>query len=409
MIRKYSSLKEDGAMKYMLMLTVCGMMVLGCAQGTPVVPDETSIPDLSACQSGAVDEGPYRLWGEYDLYISADHERVEAVPKRTARFHLNALRFLEETCRNCLQILSVKSNLDGTIDLTIRITHPFRGFPQYTGFDVKGIIMFDGSYEFPKPEDTGPIPVPGTSFRISWREMGDPEVLNADGLTFRWNPEWDEGSSRPILNYWPGRWSNGTPTAHINAYLNFYSHEERHMFAHDRSVTRTYHIWLPPEPIVAGYAVEACWEPATVMPVTNPDTDFPVTANQPEAYLFEVVVNNGNPITDCEDCCTSEDCEKYRWHFNEWYEPSGWCPGHWYGFFCPFPGCHGNGGSNINIIPQCSGEYDGWYTKWGPQNLCAYGNGKRRYLAYLTTGELFQPHGHAYDFIDFVVDDPDLD
>jgi len=390
-------------MRYILIFAVLGMMVLGCAQGSPVVPDETSTPDLSAAQSSAIDEGPYRLWGEWDMFISADHERVDVVPKRTARFHLNALKFLEETCTNCLQILSVRNNHDGTIDLTIRITHPFRGYPQYTGFDVKGIIMFDGSYEFPKTDEDEQIPVPGTSFLISWREMGDPEVVNADGLTFRWNPEWDEGSSRPILNYWPGRWSNGTPTAHINAYLNFYSHEERHMFAHDRSVTRTYHIWLPPEPIVAGYAVEACWEPPNVTPVTDPLTDFPVTANQPEAYLFETVVYNGNPITDCEDCCDDYDCEKFRFHFEEWYEPYG----HWWGFYCPYPGCKGDGGSNLTF-PQCS-EYEGWYETPGPQGLCTYGNGNQRYLSFLKSGRPNTNKGYAYAFIDFIVDDPDLD
>jgi hypothetical protein len=391
-------------MKYILIIAVLGMMVLGCAQSSPVVPGETSIPDLSAAQSGAIDEGPYRLWGEYDLYISADHERVEAVPKRTARFHLNALKFLEETCGNCLQILSVRNNYDGTIDLTIRITHPFNGFPQYTGFDVKGIIMFDGSIENPIAiGDETNIPVEGSFFRISWKDYGDPEILNPDGYTFRWNPEWDEGSSRPILNYWPGRFSNGTPTAHINAYLNFYSHEERHMFAHDQSVTRTYHIWLPPEPIIAGYAVEACWEPPTVMPVTDPLTDFPISANQPEPYVFNVVLNEGNVITDCHACCDDENCEQLKFQSIQWEGPAS----NRFSILNPAPWEGGSGGDGV--APCDMG--DDWYSSWiDLQPTCAWGNGEKIGLAYALH---FASGGHksryAYTIYRFVNDDPSLD
>jgi len=394
-------------MRYILIFAVCGMMVLGCGHGAPVVPDETCPQDLSACQSGTNDEGPYRLWGEWDLYISADHERVEAVPKRTARFHLNALKFLEETCRDCLQILSVRNNYDGTIDLTIRITHPFNGFPQYTGFDVKGIIMFDGSYEYPIPSLDTRIPVDGDFFRVSWKEYGDPEILNPDGYTFRWNPEWDEGSSRPILNYWPGRWSNGTPTAHINAFLNFYSHEERHMFAHDRSVTRTYHIWLPPEPIVAGYAVEACWEPPTVTPVTDPLTDFPVTANQPEPYLFEVIINDGMPVTQCDGCCIGFiplQCDISRFHFKEWTENE-------WGEILLYrvPPLDGGEGYPEQIWMPCS-EYESWHTGAGIASICSYGNGIHRFL-FLMCRHGFNDNEplDTWMFADVITNDPNLD
>ena len=389
-------------MKQIFMLIICGMMVLGCAHGSPVVPDDESTQGLSEAQT-VVTEGPYRLWGEWDLYISADHERVEAVPKRTARFHMNALKFLEETCGNCLQILSVRNNYDGTIDLTIRITHPFNGYPQYTGFDVKGIIMFDGSYEYPLPEEHESVPVPGDFFRLSWKEYGDPEILNPDGYTFRWNPEWDEGSSRPILNYWPGRWSNGTPTAHINAFLNFYSHEERHMFAHDRSVTRTYHVWLPPEPIVAGYAVEACWEPPTVTPVTDPITDFPLSANQPEPYIFKMVANNNEPVTACDECCYG--CDELRLFFRQWSEPL--C--NWETLWLPPPVSVGHTTRIIDRHKCLEPEYEGWYESYnGVSPTCIYGNGTQRFLAviYYSMDGLSR---HAYTLFDITNDDPDLD
>jgi hypothetical protein len=272
------------------------------------------------------------------------------VPVRNARFHLNALKFLEEYCTDCLKIVSLKNNGDSTVDLTVRITHPFPGLPQYTGFDVKGIIMFDGSWEREGYQYYPPYPEP---FRVSWRKLGDPQLLNADGYTIRWSPWYDSGSDLPIFNYWEGKYATGTPTANVNGYLNFYTHENRHMFYTDGSVNRTYKIWLPPgEPVTAGYAVEACWEPPTVTPVTDPASDFPITANQVEAYEFRFVLNNGEPITD-PDCCgeKNDPTEAYmvakRWsgeaihgfaYFTDSYicKGYGWplCGDEWPDMFC---------------------------------------------------------------------------
>jgi hypothetical protein len=282
-------------------IAISMMIAIGCASQTPVDPRiDPSNPGLSL-QTDSIGNGPHRLYGEWTFFINESHDGVDVVPRREGRFHLNALKFLESYCTDCLKITKIKNNGDSTIDLTVQIKHPFPGFPQYTGFDVKGVIMFNGSWEcesyyFWEP----PYPEP---FRVSWRKLGDPQVLNADGYTMRWSPWWESGSDMPIFNYWPGKHSNGTPTANINAYLDFYTDENRHMFANDGQVSRTYHIWLPPgQPVVAGYAVEACWEPPLKMPVTDPANDFPLTANQPEAYEFYFNLNNGQVITD-PDCC----------------------------------------------------------------------------------------------------------
>ncbi len=306
-------------MKNILMLVIVVAMTLGCARGVsnPVAP--SADPTLSGF-AGDTLEGPYRLWGEWDFYIDESHEKIDVVPKRYSRFHLNALKFLEEYCTDCISIEGLENNGDGTIDLTVSITHPFPGMPQYTGFDVKGIIMFEGSriFEF----QTVVSPIYPEDFRASSRWLGDPELLNADGYTCRWSPWWDSGSSMPIFNYWPGKHSNGTPSANVNGYMNYYSNENRHMFESDAKVTRMYHISLPPGPLVVGYAIEACWVPPLVTPVINPAVDFPITANQPEPYYFNVVFNDGEPVTDW-DCCNEElpytvheaRCEMDLWYF----------------------------------------------------------------------------------------------
>jgi hypothetical protein len=288
-------------MRYTVLAVIFLMGVVGCARegSAPISPSIKELPQASLSRPQQLEDS-HRLWMEYIFYFDKEHNNVEVAPRREGRFHLNALKFLEEYCTNCLQITGIKNNGDGTIDLTVKITHPFTGYPEYTGFDVKGIIMFDGSWEVEGVDYIPPWPDP---FRVSWRKLGDPQVLNADGYSLRWSPSYDSGLPQPIYNYWPGKYSSGTPTANLNAYLDFYTDENRHMFTSYGQVERTYKIWLPPgQPVVAGYAVEACWELPLKTPVIDPASDFPPTANQPEAYRFYVNVNNGEPITDPE-CC----------------------------------------------------------------------------------------------------------
>jgi hypothetical protein len=299
---------------YKIILCVAITLVIaGCAAQSPVVPDHNPLQ-----VSVRPDPGPHMLWGEWTLYFNSTHDKVEAIPCRQESLHLNAVKFLESYCSSCLKIKGIKNNGDSTVDVTVEITHPFTGFPQYTGFDVKGIIMFKGSHEI--PDNLSKLPLYPQNYMLSWRRLGDPELLNADGYTYYWSPYYDSGSSQPIFKYYPGKYSHGTPTANINGFLNFYSNENRHMFEVGKSVERVYHIWLPSGPVAAGYAVDACWEPPTTMPVTDPSVDFPVTANEPECYQFSVVINEGNPI-ETGMCCNigQSSVHEGRIETNVWY------------------------------------------------------------------------------------------
>jgi hypothetical protein len=315
-------------MRYAILLLVLTLAVFGCARDPASPPTSATEGAFASGDSGShltsqAPDGPHRLWGEWSIFIDETHTKVDVVPRRQGRFHLNALRFLEDHCKDCLQITYIHNNGDGTIDLTVRITHPFPGHPEFTGFDVKGIIMFDGSHEIPFESmfcmfpDTKGDADGWAYFHISWRELGDPEVLNPDGYSVHWSPWWPSDSEKAIFNYWPGKYSSGTPTANINAYLFFYTDLERHMFRVNGKAERTYHISLPPGPVVAGYAVEACWQPPLVTPVVDPLSDFPLTANQDEAYYFRFILNNNEPITD-DICCNDAeegDCSRIKAEF----------------------------------------------------------------------------------------------
>ncbi|HEX9744129.1 MAG TPA: hypothetical protein VGB30_01770 [bacterium] len=295
--------------------------------------------------------------------------------------------------------------------MNVKITHPFPDNPEFTGFDVKGIIMFNGSWEtdwkskhfFPYDEVA----------RVSYREYGDPELINADGYSPRWCPEWPSGSEMPIFNYWEGKYSNGTPTANINGFLNFYTDEERHMFRVGQTVTRTYHIALPPGPVIAGYAVDACWEPPLVTPVSDPLTDFPYSANQPEPYYFRLVLNNDQVIEDL-DCCGSalnNDCSEIWVEWRTWYDqPNADTPEAPRGLIFRRGENDPSFGSGIllnGILPDCT-------EGTGPDSLALkpgliqpgyQGEGKWRYATLL----YFRPSGlviGAYDIVDVEVDFP---
>ncbi len=241
-----------------------------------------------------------RLWAYGLMYVNADHTQIDWVPFRTADFHLNALNLMENgPCYDCVTIQKIEPKGNGVIDVDVALEHPFPGLLKYTGFDVKGIIMFNGSVEisgqiyfklyFDHPE-LCPI-------RFNLAIAGDWELLNEDGFTIRWSPAYESGEEWPMFNYVEGNYSNGPPNSNINAYINFYTHEERHMFMPGYNVVRTYRIQTQPGPMTLGYAVEACWEPPTVTPVTDPLTDFPPTANQSEPYLMRFFLNDDKPIT----------------------------------------------------------------------------------------------------------------
>jgi len=383
--------------RHILLGFVCATVLVGCGARTPVSPDASGPSVTAIAQTQPLYDERYRLWSEWTWYIPETHDRVDVVPRRTSQVHVNVLKWLEVDCPDCLRITNVKKNGDSTIDVTVQIRHPKPGHPELTGFDVKGIIMFNGSYELRCDEVFKPYP---DKFRISWREKGDPELLNPDGYTIRWCPSYDSGSSSPLLSYWPGKYSSGTPTANVNAYIDFYTSEERHMFTHYGIATRVYQIYLPPGPLTAGYAVEACWMPPTNTPVTDPVNDFPISANQDEPYYFRYIVNNYEPITEGLCCGFGDDpCLDLQVALEQWSQPT-------VNFICimrPKPVEVPLGGQIMN----CPVSYPESYEMWGGYEFCVWPDGTHRAVAVIYHNSGWPYHIRskiAYTVFDFTVD-----
>jgi len=293
------------------MLLALLLGVIGCASGSgnnSIIPSPTS-RDLRQISTPApsLTDGRWGCWGIYDLEIACDGSYVNVIPDRSATvrwgYHLNAVKFLEEhPCATCLRTgnLRVLPNGDVSIDVTLEHPWPDTEENRYcTGFDVRGIVMFQASQLVPDNDlrvRAGFNPRPGEwKWRYSSSEKGDPELMNPDGWTQIFAPdvrinEFDMERGLPIFEYYEGRYATGADLASINAYRHFWTNETRHMFEVGKSATRTY-IIRPPAvgPVIeASYAVYAHWAPPSVVPVVDPATDFPPQANSSLPYEFSI-------------------------------------------------------------------------------------------------------------------------
>ena len=264
---------------FFLILIVCA----GCSKSAPVfltLTDDFTVKSLS--------QSPNRMVFAYGtVFIPADRTAVEVIPARSVDLHLNVLRIMEgKFCEDCFQIsnFTVTSNDVFFCDVTIK--HPFPGLDEFTGFDLRAILITGSDYTFP---DSGRL--------ISWN--GDHiKLMYADGYTNLFNPT-EFSPDLPVpdaLKYTPGNLATGgSLTATLNPYIAFNRDKERRIFYSAESATEKLMIKLPDGPLEFGYAVDACWSPVQ-SPVTNPLEDFPPEANCREAY--QIYVYQGVGLTD---------------------------------------------------------------------------------------------------------------
>ncbi|HEX9745369.1 MAG TPA: hypothetical protein VGB30_08070 [bacterium] len=318
-------------MRYMFfsLLTVVLLLtiIIGCSgdSQTPVLPglgnspdagmNSPSAPDMNGDRTGedSANETPdltddqfplqgqplqvsHALWGLYDIMIDVEAGTFEVVPLRNADFHLNAIKFLEPGGKAGMLTLASKLNfnVDKTqLDLDVQIQHPFSGLNQFSGFDVKGILITHGSLSG----------FSDSSLMLSG--MMDMNLKNADGLTRWWNPEEFVGNS--IFSYNDGALGMKDANNDFKATLNGFKYfadaldkdqdmasmdlTDRGVFRAGNANIRHYTIGLPNGllSIRFNYAIDASWEPAIIKPPVNIPGDFPISANQPEPYLIETL------------------------------------------------------------------------------------------------------------------------
>jgi len=288
------------AMQSQLRFTAVGITILlvaiGCAGGggplNPVVPPDSGNMLTDSAQLAGSPHANHWLWGYWLVSIDQETLSAEVIPIRAAAGHWNVLQFLEKwPCTNCFKVESVWPDPGGTLNVSVSVRHPFAN-ANLTGFDVRGIAMFNGSHQFP-----------ASALTMSDRTMGEGEIVNAAGYTTLFNPT---TIGHGLQGYIKGKLATLTaPSSTLNGFRRFVTNDAantRNAFYAGDEIAVTYKVDMhdPPNPWVFGYAVDACWMPPISKPVDDPMTDFGLDANCPEAW--KILISHapiGGGLTDC--------------------------------------------------------------------------------------------------------------
>ena len=277
-------------------------LLVGCQGGnSPTDPtvnvQPQSIGSLDSTPTSDADRFLFGLW-----HVEADtlSGTFTAIPARTTDLHINIVPAVNAGLKLGIEVKPGSNPPAGYFEVDFVITHPFPGLPTFTGFDMHGIILCNGS------EHANGFVFPGS---------GDLEVQNPDGFTRWWNPT--EFTDPGFFGYMKGLYAiegpGGAPTATINPYKLFgdglmaltdvsylatlpLTHENaRAVFRSGATNRREYDIQFPWSggPIFYfDYAIDCSWD----MPYSDPPTqipgDFPINANAPEPFIVNASVTD---------------------------------------------------------------------------------------------------------------------
>lgn len=281
-------------------IAVTLFLLSSCSDTTqnPVNPGIPT-PEITHASSNNPSTSHYLL-GYMEGMIDPVNETWELTSVRVSTVHLNILKFLEAgPCTNCFQLTDIEILPDHDIVVDFTITHPFpTQYVEFTVFDTRGIIMFDGNMDFPEFD----VAVPQVS-------EGNPILANADGFTTLYHPA-TEGNG--FWGYYKGKIAPdfATPTATLNGYKVYYNSENRRYFIAGSAKSATY-IVRPPTGVAFtfGYAVDCSWDLPTE-PIVVP-TSFPDTANCWEAYKIETSLDHG--LATADNATATMTVDVYDW------------------------------------------------------------------------------------------------
>ena len=278
--------------KFVFNSIIALLILAGCSGLNQPTQPASNLSEYNA----TVGNGPERITWQYALFqVSQDHSAIQEVPLRTSDWHINVNTFIEPPkCNHCMTIGQPQIQPDGSMKVSVMLSHPFPNQPEYTGFDVRGIVVFNAT-RYWKMEPFGVYSGNEEFYYdgylplyFSLGEDGGAELLNADGYTLYLNPGLDAYPHWPITKYSKGKHAYGPdPDSTINGYRVFTKDPERRMFLVTDTISRIYHIDPPDGEFYFGYVVDASWMPPSKMPVTDPAVDFPYWANMEDGYVTE--------------------------------------------------------------------------------------------------------------------------
>jgi len=243
-------------------------------------------------------------WGLWQFVADPEAKTLDVVHLRSGDFHLNALLFLEPPPLVFLTLESLQFN-GNIVEADIGLRHPFLGLTEFTGFDVCGVLITNGSITgFDDPD-------------LRMAGEGDTRLLNPDGYSRWWNTAEFPVNNGTMFSYKDGLLGAADSFANYNSTLNAYKYfcdyldpndplddvtlDKRGMFSAGQKNIRHYTIEMGDSGLIFNYAVDACWHfPAGGKPWVVPD-DFPPDANRSEAWRVKVTETENTLWNDGTD------------------------------------------------------------------------------------------------------------
>ena len=272
--------------------------IIGCSGGHGVQPVTAPMYGQDDFAASAA-ETSHISWGLYQFIADPAAGTLDLKPLREGAIHLNALHFLEPPPLAYITFESKPKFSGDIVDIDIGLRHPFLGVVQYSGFDVCGILISNGTLS---GFSDGSVVIP-------WRD--DTYLVNADGYSPWWNPvNFPPDPGQPIFGYIDGMLGVPDSIGNYNATVCGYKYfadgldkdatldglnlAGRGSFAAGQQNVRHYKIHIGPNGLVFNYAVDASWKfPSGSPPWEVPDS-FPISANKPEAFYISVIETENN-------------------------------------------------------------------------------------------------------------------
>ncbi len=304
-------------------LIAVAIVAFSCADH-PASP--SALPDtIDAGPPSAQASSVHQCLGYYLLAIDTENESVDVLPMRSGQWHFNLVGMLNSTMGVSAAMVPGESDPpNGLFVLDITLTHPFPMKQKFSGFDVKGVLITPGTL------DISPLIL---------ADVDETRLENADGYTRWWNPT--EFTTPGVLGYTQGVLTGSSATlltATVNPYklfadilgpedpLSMVSDEPldsdmgRAVFRAGSANTRRYRISFEMDPgpkVIFGYAIDCAWDfPDPNPPGEIPD-DFPIEANQPEAFRV-VLAPTANSLYYDSETATGGGMLRLQVNVHDW-------------------------------------------------------------------------------------------
>jgi len=300
-------------------ILVTALMIIGCSRSTdnPISPGIDPAITLHSSQSA---HSQTHLWGYWDVHIDIESGEIEIIPNRELMFTANVTNFLNGNPTG--MSFDINETVPGPdyidVDIDVTLTHPFPGFQEYNGYDVRGVFMGNGSGSM-HHDGNLTYAVNGPDQFMLADPFQTTETWGApDGYTRWFNITEFSESGMALLSYTPGKLA--TPGFHGSATLNPYKYfadglgvtddlwewlnahaDQDGRFASGASNTRNYYLRFPNTAgVTYGYAVIANWEgteqdyhPSNAVEAVTCIADV-----TPDLYYVDDTDNGGDIIAD---------------------------------------------------------------------------------------------------------------